>query len=398
MSSESEPLWPAVTALGATQIIGWGTTFYALGALSPDIAADSAWPSTLIFGAFSAALLLSGAISRKAGRSIDVYGGRRMMAAGSVLAATGCAILGFATAEWIYVAGWLVLGVAMRLILYDAAFPSLAQIAGRRARRAISYLSLFGGLASTVFWPVSHVLAEAIGWRGTFLIYAGLHLFICLPLHLLVLRGPPKLEQHTQILGDRFGEKHPLIGPERVHAMTAFAAVVALNGLVFSAISAHIVPLFQGLGFAPALAVTLAALVGPCQVASRIGDIMLGHRIGVMQLGMIAVGLLPLALMVFIGGGFALTAGLLFAVLYGMSNGLMTIAKGAVPLSLFGHKDYGLVIGTIVTPQLVLNAIAPTIFVFVLAGLGPQWSLALCLVFGILSLIGMIYLARLHPR
>ena len=398
MSSSPQPLWPAVTALGVTQIISWGTTFYALGALSPDIGADRGWPPTLIFGAFSAALLLSGAISRKAGRFIDVHGGRLMMSGGSLLAAAGCAILGLATAEWIYVVGWLVLGVAMRFVLYDAAFPSLAQIAGLRARRAISYLSLFGGLASTVFWPVSHVLAEAIGWRGTFWVYAGLHLFICLPLHLLFLRGAPKLEIHTQILGDGITEKHPLIGPERTHAMAAFATVIALNGLVFSAISAHIVPLFQGLGFAPAIAVTLATLVGPCQVVSRIGDILLGHRIGVMQLGLIAVGLLPLALAVFIGGGFALAAGLLFAILYGMSNGLMTIAKGAVPLSLFGRRDYGLVIGTIATPQLVLNAIAPTVFVFILAGFGPEWSLALCLVFGILSLIAMTYLARLHPR
>jgi len=398
MNSESQPLWPVVTALGVTQIISWGTTFYALGALSPDIALDRAWPPTLIFGAFSVALLLSGAISRSAGRSIDRFGGRRIMSAGSLLAATGCAILGLATSEWIYVAGWLVLGVAMRFILYDAAFPSLAQIAGLRARRAISYLSLFGGLASTVFWPVSHYLAEAIGWRGTFWVYAGLHLFICLPLHLLVLRGPPKLETHAQVQGDGLPELRVLIGPERVHAMAAFAAVVALNGLVFSAISAHIVPLFQGLGFAPAIAVMLATLVGPCQVVSRIGDILLGHRIGVMQLGMIAVGLLPLALIVFIGGGFALAAGLLFAVLYGMSNGLMTIAKGAVPLSLFGRQDYGLVIGTIVTPQLILNAIAPTLFVFVLAGLGPEWSLGVCLVFGILSFVAMAYLARLHPR
>ncbi|MBL8905718.1 MAG: MFS transporter [Rhizobiales bacterium] len=398
MSSDPQPLWPAVTALGATQIIGWGTTFYALGALSPDIAADRAWPATLIFGAFSAALLLSGAISRKAGRAIDVHGGRRVMGSGSLLAAAGCAILGLATAEWIYVAGWLVLGVAMRFILYDAAFPSLAQIAGLRARRAISYLSLFGGLASTVFWPVSHYLAEAIGWRGTFWVYAGLHLFICLPLHLLFLRGPPKPEQHADTSSDGLTALRPLIGRERVHAMAAFAAVVALNGLVFSAISAHIVPLFQGLGFAPAIAVTLAALVGPCQVVSRIGDILLGHRISVMQLGLIAVGLLPVALIVFIGGGFALTAGLFFAALYGMSNGLMTIAKGAVPLSLFGRQDYGLVIGTIVTPQLILNAVAPTLFVFILAGLGPEWSLGLCLIFGSLSLLAMIHLARLHPR
>jgi len=398
MSSNARPLPLVVTALGITQIISWGTTFYALGALSPFIAGDRAWSQTLIFGAFSGALLLSGALSRTAGRSIDIHGGRRMMSAGSVLAALGCAILGLASQAWIYVAGWLVLGVAMRLILYDAAFPALAQIAGPRARRSISYLSLFGGLASTVFWPLSHVLAERVGWQGTFYIYAGLHVFVCLPLHYWVLGGPPAAEPPTHPSVEPSAVKPPLIGPERVHAMGAFAAVVALNGLVFSAVSAHIVPLFQQLGFASAVAVTLATLVGPCQVASRIGDILLGQRLKVMHLGLIAVGLLPLALAVFIVGNFALVAGLLFAVLYGMSNGLMTIAKGAVPLALFGRQGYGLVIGTIVTPQLILNAVAPTLFVFVLAGLGAEWSMVLCLVFGMLSLAAMFYLARLHPR
>ena len=398
MKSDARPLGVAVTALGTTQIISWGTTFYALGALSPDIAADRAWSQTLIFGAFSAALLLSGAISRAAGRAIDRYGGRRMMSIGSLLAAAGCAILGLATEAWIYIAGWLVLGIAMRFVLYDAAFPALAQIAGTRARRAISYLSLFGGLASTVFWPLSHFLADDIGWHGTFFVYAGLHLFICLPLHYFALGGPPEAEAPSQTHTEAVTVKPPLSGSERTHAMAAFATVIAVNGIVFSAISAHVVPLFQQLGFTPVLAVTLAALIGPCQVVSRIGDILLGHRITVMQLGLIAVGLLPLALTIFIAGGFGWAAGLVFAVLYGMSNGLMTIAKGAVPLALFGRQGYGLVIGTIVTPQLVLNAIAPTLFVFALESLGAEWSMGLGLAFGLLSLAAMLYLARLHPR
>ena len=150
------PLWLIIAGLGLTQIIGWGSTYYALGALSQDIARSEGWSSTLIFGAFSAALLLSGLISPWAGRFIDLKGGRSLMTAGSLLAAMGCLIIGGFPHPVTYCIGWLVLGVAMRLALYDAAFASLTQIAGSGARRAISYLSLFGGLASTVFWPLSH--------------------------------------------------------------------------------------------------------------------------------------------------------------------------------------------------------------------------------------------------
>lgn len=392
------PLWRVITALGITQIIGWGTTYYALGALSMDIAADRHWSKFLIFGAFSAALLISGFISRAAGRAIDAHGGRRMMATGSALAGLGCLILSFATEPWIYVLGWLVLGPAMRLILYDAAFPALAQVAREKSRRSISYLTLFGGLASTVFWPVSHVLSQEIGWRNAFLVYALLHLLLCLPLHLLVLG-------HSQ---ERQGSSEPeipqpvampvLTGADRNRAMIAFAAVLALNGVVFSSISAHVVPLFEGLGFTAAAAVTLAALIGPSQVASRIGDILAGHWVRTMTLGLIAVGLLPLALVIFAGGQFALWAALVFALLYGMSNGLMSIIKGIVPLSLFGRQGYGLVIGTLTTPQLILNAVAPTLFAIVLDQTGPRNGLLIAIFFALASFAAMVWLARQYPR
>jgi MFS family permease len=392
--------WRVITPLGFTQIIGWGTTYYALGALSIDIAQDTGWPKTLIFGAFSAALLISGMISRAAGRAIDKHGGRRVMAFGSILAAVGCLILYFATAAWIYVAGWLVLGPAMRLILYDASFPALAQIAGERSRRAISYLTLFGGLASTAFWPLSHFLSGEVGWRATFLVYAGLHLFVCLPIHLAVLDGGKGRRERNPLpveTPDARGAP-PLLGHDRQRAMIAFGAVLGLNGIVFSAISAHIVPLFQGLGFAPAVAVTLAALVGPCQVASRIGDILAGQRIRTMTLGIIAVALLPLALAIFAIGQFSLIAALVFAVLYGLSNGLMSIIKGIVPLSLFGREGFGLVLGTVIIPQLVMNALAPTLFALALDLYGPRLSLYFTIVAAGLSLAAMLWLARRYPR
>jgi len=391
----SLPLWTVICGLGITQIIGWGTTYYALGALSQDIAASTGWSQTLIFGAFSAALLLSGLISRRAGRLTDRLGGRRIMVAGSLSGALGLLILGLFPNPASYVGGWLVLGLAMRLATYDAAFASLTQIVGQGARRAISYLTLFGGLASTVFWPVSHYLALGIGWADTFLVYAALHLFVCLPIHWAVLRDARGDVPHE--MPSAASSPH-VEGRGRIQAMAIFAATVALNGLVFSAISAHAVPLFDALGFHGDEAVFMAALIGPAQVASRLGEIMMGRRLSPMQLGLIAFGLLPVAIGLFALLGFSWEAAILFALLYGASNGLVTIAKGAVPLMLFGPRGYGEVLGVIAAPNLMLNAAAPLLFALLLEVVTPQMGLMIGGVAAFSSALFMLWLARLHPQ
>jgi len=390
------PLWRTITGLGITQIIGWGSTYYALGAISPDIARAEGWSKTLIFGAFSAALLISGLLSPWAGRLIDRNGGRKVMAAGSLLAAAGLAIIGLVPHPVTYVIGWLVLGLAMRLALYDAAMASLTQVAGDRARRAISYLTLFGGFASTASWPLSHLLAETIGWSNALLVYAAAHLVICLPLHLTVLQDGGAEVRPVPSGGT--GHALPLAGGERRAAMALFAAAVALNGLVFSSISAHVVPLFQGLGFDGAMAVTFAALIGPSQVASRIGEIFMGRKLKAVHLGLTAFSLLPLALAAFAIGGFGVTAALVFALLYGASNGLVTIAKGAVPLALFGREGYGEVLGLIAAPNMILNATAPLLFAWLLNAVSPASALMIAGAAALLSCLAMLRLALLHPR
>jgi hypothetical protein len=329
------------------------------------------------------------------GRLTDRIGGRSVMTAGSLFAALGLAVIGLFPHPITYVAGWLLLGIAMRLATYDAAFASLTQIAGSGARRAISYLTLFGGLASTVFWPVSHYLSLSVGWSETLLVYAVLHLAVCLPIHWAVLGGARGDDP-----GETAGHEPAMLapGPARRRAMALFAAAVALNGLVFSAISAHALPLFAGLGFAGDQAVFMAALIGPAQVASRMGEILLGRRITPMQLGLIAFGLLPVAIAGFALSGFAWQGALLFAVLYGASNGLVTIAKGAVPLKLFGTRGYGEILGIIAAPNLVLNAAAPLLFALLLGMATPQAALLLAGGFALASSLFMLWLARLHPR
>jgi len=393
------PLWLVILGLGITQIIGWGSTYYAIGALSHDISATTGWSKSLVFAAFSAALLLSGLLSRWAGRAVDRHGGRKLMATGSVISAIGCLIIGLAHAPWVYVTGWLVLGVAMRFALYDAAFASLAQIAGERTRRSISYLALYAGFASTTFWPLSHYLSTEIGWNGAFLVFAAMHLCICLPIHLAVLgKSRGETEDDAAETTKEDPEQPFLEGRERRFAMAAFAAAIAFNGLVFAAISAHILPLFTGLGFSSSEAVLFAALVGPSQVAARLGEIFAGRGLKASQLGVIAFGLLPLALAVFAMGGFGFVAAIAFALLYGASNGLITIAKGAVPLTLFGRRGYGSVLGTLAVPNLVLNALAPTLFSLLLEQTSATTGFLVALGFALLSALAMVWLARAYPR
>src|SRR3970040_833325 len=185
MSSRSDPLLAAVCALGVTQITAWGTSYYCLGVLANPIAKDTGWSLSLIYFGFTVSLLVMGAVSAWAGRAIDRFGAQRVMSAGTVLVSAGLLLLSLARSEAAYLAVWAFLGVGMRLCLYDAAFAALVQVVPSRGRRWVSYLTLFGAFASTVFWVVGHYLNEALGWRETLAWFALINLAICLPLNWL---------------------------------------------------------------------------------------------------------------------------------------------------------------------------------------------------------------------
>lgn len=383
--------WRLIVGLGTSQIIGWGTTYYALGTLAEPIMAETGWSRTFVFGALSAALLLTGLVSPYVGRMSDRHGAKIIMASGSLLSALGLVLLAWSPNRVTYVAAWLILGPAMRLALYDAAFTALAQITGPGARRAISYLTLFGGLASTVFWPAGYWLSLRFGLSVTFLIYAALHLFVCLPLHWALLShtdhgAEPITVQPTENVG-------LLERSQRKLAAILFSLVLATNGIVFAAMSAHFVSLFTALGVASGTAVSIAALKGPFQVAGRIGEILLGKNLNALYLGVIATALLPAAFAILWIGGVSPMTGFLFAAVYGVSNGVVTIVRGAVPLALFGSQGYGGTLGMIVAPQLVLSAAAPAVFSSILDRGGAYVFLGATTVFALISLAIMSVLA-----
>jgi MFS family permease len=396
------PATAAIVSLGFTQIISWGTTLYALGVLGKPIAADTGWSQSFVFGGLTVGLLVSGAVSASVGRLLDRVGGRLAMSLGSVLNAIGLVLLSQVSGPYGYLLVWAFLGLAMRLTLYDAAFAALVQVTPSRGRRAISYLTLFGGLASTVFWPIGHLLNEAYGWRTTLLAFAAINLVACLPLHLLGLarRETPEQAEYARATGN--GEtRHSgqsLEGATRTVAMALFGAVAAACAVVMGALAVHLVPILEAAGLAAGTAVLMASLKGVAQVAGRVWDLTLARKWHPLDVGRVSVGLLPLAFAVLMLGGASFGTALVFTLLFGVSNGLVTIVRGAVPLALFGAQGYGEILGILATPYLVLAAVAPAAFALAVERWGYGAGEAILLGAGLVSVVGMELLTRWYRR
>jgi predicted MFS family arabinose efflux permease len=396
-----QPATVAVLALGITQIIAWGTTLYALGVLGKPIAEDTGWSQGLVFAGLSIGLLVSAGVSTLVGRAIDRRGGRPVMGLGSLLMAAGLVLLALVQSPFTYLLAWAFLGLAMRMCLYDAAFAALVQVTPSRGRRAISYLTLFGGFASSVFWPIAHLLNVSYGWRLTLVIFAAINLLVCLPLNWLGLarrESPLRAQPADARPAPSAPGAPPLEGPARRIAMLLFGAIVAASAIVFGAMAAHLVPVLEASGLASAAAVWIASLKGVAQVAGRVWDLTLARKWHPIDVGRVSIGVMPLAFLVLMLGGAHFVAALAFTLLFGISNGLVTIMRGAVPLALFGPKGYGEVLGILATPYLVLAALAPAAFAFVVEAYGYTIAQAIMLGAGLCALLGMEVLSFWYRR
>jgi MFS family permease len=367
----------AVNALGITQITAWGTSYYCLGVLAKPIVAETGWPMTTVFLGFSVALLVMGLISTSVGRLIDRLGARAVMAVGTIIVSAGLVALSQVNDSSSYLAVWAVIGVGMRCCLYDAAFAALVQVTPTRGRTAISYLTLYGAYASTVFWVVGHYLNEAFGWRGTLIIFAAINFVVCLPLNWIGLarREPPERTAVAAATPTLSPDGPQLEGRKRLVGIALFALIMSLNGFVFGVVSLQLVPLLEAAGLAGAIAVWVASLKGHGQFAGRLVEIFFGRNLKAMTIARIAIAVVPASLVVLFfarGEVWQLAA---FTLLLGASQGIITIVRGAVPLALFGAQGYGTVLGLIATPILLVNAFSPTIFALVVDQFGWQISM-----------------------
>jgi predicted MFS family arabinose efflux permease len=362
----------AVCTLGIAQITAWGTSYYCLGVLAGPIAADTGWSLSLVYFGFTVGLLAMGLVSAWAGRALDQYGARGAMSAGIVLVSASLYALAQVRSEAGYLAVWAAIGVGMRFCLYDAAFVALVQIVPARGRQAISYLTLFGAFASSVFWVLGHYFNEAYGWRRTLELFALINAGVCLPLILagLARRDARAAGDAAEAPAARDGP--PLQGRARTIAIGLFAAIMSLNGFVFGVVTVQLVPLLEAAGLTAAAAVWIASMKGFAQFGGRVVEISFGRRLRSITVARVAIGVLPLSLLLLLFAGANLHAILAFTLLMGASQGVITIVRGAVPLALFGANGYGAVLGLIATPILVVNAVSPSLFALVVDHWGWQ--------------------------
>jgi MFS family permease len=356
-----------VSTLGITQTLAWGSTYYLPAIFADRISADLHMSREWFFGVFSAALLLSGLLGPLAGRAIDKHGGRDVLAATNLVFAAGLTTLAFASNAVGLVLAWTVLGIGMGFGLYEASFATVTGLWGRDARNAITGITLFAGFASTVGWPLSAFFIDAFGWRGGCLAWAVLHLAIGLPMNrLLVPKAPAPVHEETAA---------EIATASVPWAMIVLAFVFAGGWFVATALAAHLPRLLQALGSTPAAAVAAGALVGPAQVGARLIEFSVLRRASPMISARLATGLHPIGavLLALVGAPAAIP----FVLLHGGGNGLLTIARGTLPLVLFGAAGYGLRTGILAAPARILQGGAPLLFGLVLDRAGPLWALLL---------------------
>lgn len=382
--------WRVVAALGVTQVVSWGTLYYAFAVVMAGVQADLGASAPTVVGAYSLALLVSGFAAAPVGRLIDQRGARLPMAAGSVAATL--LLVAFAHVESVAALYlfWAGLGAAMSVVLYEPAFAALALVFRAGLRRAITSLTLIAGFASTVFWPLTQWLEAHLGWRDAVLVLAALNLLLCVPLHALFLPAKGR-GGHAGQAGSAEGRARLLRDPR----FRWLAAAFTLHMLAQSSLSVHLLTMLQSQGFTPARAAWLAALVGPMQVAARMLEFAVASRVSAATVGAWAMVSAPLAIACLMVGADGSLWILLFVALYGAGNGVMTIVRGTVPAEIWGREGYGGLAGLMATPVLLMRAAGPLIAAGVLAVSGGylavQWML---LVASLVATLGFVHATR----
>jgi MFS family permease len=362
-----------VTALGLSQTLAWASSYYLPAILADPIGVGLGVPRSWVFAAFSAALLIAAFVGPTVGRVIDRYGGRGVLALSNIVLAAGLIALAAANGAVALFAAWAVLGVGMALGLYDAGFAALAALYGRKARGPITGITLFAGFASTVSWPLSTVLNDTLGWRETVLVWAALNLVVGLPLNRFLLPVPAQPARVSRSTG-------PSVGWQPRKEMVLLAFVFAAVWFVTGAMASQLPTLLERAGATPVQAVAAAALVGPAQVAARLGEFLILRHIHPLVSARIAALLHPLGAVVFAVIGPPAAAA--FAIFYGAGNGLLTIARGTVPLAVFGPHAFGERTGLLGAPARASQASAPLLFGLLIDVMGTSAifvSVALCL-------------------
>lgn len=388
-----------VLALGFTQTIAWASSTYLIAILARPIARELGVPASMVFGAFSTALVVMALAGPSAGRAIDRLGGRGVLAVSNGVLAAGLVLLGFSESAVMLFVAWAVIGAGMALGLYDAAFAALVRLHGGNARGPITGITLIAGFASTVGWPVTALIAEHYGWRASCFVWAALHVAVALPINLGCIPSAQKRNESTAVSSHAEGEPGPRRSRESKRALVLLAIFFAMTAFVTSAMAAHLPGLLVAVGTSGVAALTAGALLGPAQVASRLLEFLASRRFAFHPLwsARIATACHPVAGIVLAGFGGPASVASLFAVLHGAGNGMITIAKGTLPLAIFGAAGYGARQGLLGILGSGMQAFAPFAFGLVLERYGAGAAISLSVTLSLVALAALMSL-RLSAR
>jgi MFS family permease len=373
---------PIIVALGTTQTLAWASSYYLPAILADPIAHDLGVSSNWIFAAFSASLVISAMLGPRIGRQIDLLGGRPVLCASNLSLAAGLVLLGVTTSIPVLALAWLLLGIGMGCGLYDAAFAALGRIYGESARRPITGITLFAGFASTVGWPLTALGLESIGWRNTCFAWALAHILIGLPLNFFML---PAVKT-AKTLAAKLVKPHIPIDRTMMLLAFTFAAAWSVTG----AMAAHMPRILESGGATAVEAVAAGALFGPAQVVARIIEAGFLSRYHPLLSTRLACLTHPIGAAIFAMAGGAASG--VFAISFGLGNGILTIARGTLPLAIFGPKDYGYRLGLIGAPARMAQAAAPLVFGFLIDAMGIR----VLIVSSALSLSALLALCMLR--
>lgn len=367
-----------ITALGIAQILAWGTSFYFPAVFAEPIVAETGWSLGLVVAGTSIGLLTAGLISPQVGRIIDTHGGRPVLLASSSFYAAGLAGVGLSHSLPVYLLAWVLIGLGMGTGLYDAVFAALGRMYGSEARGPITNLTLFGGFASTICWPLSAFMIDHVGWRSACLIYAALHLFVMLPLQVSVVRAPEKVRSGHN--GKNVSGETSRIDNETL-IFVLLAVVLSIAAGIGSIVVVHLLIFLQARGVDFALAVTLGTIFGPAQVGARVVERLFGNRYHPIWTMIASCMLMAVGLLMLFG---AVPALVLVILLYGAGYGISWIGRGTLPLALFGPARFPRLMGKLAFPSLIVQALAPSAGALMIEASGSDATI------GVLTLLALI--------
>ncbi len=384
-----------VAVLSITQLVSWGTSFDMLGVMGRIVAPDLGLPNEVIFSGLTLMMVVSGLCSPVTGRWIGRYGAARVLAASSIVFALGLLLLSAANGIAVYGIAWLVIGFGGALGLNAPAYAAVIEREGMNGKRIITIMMLFTGLSATLFWPILTLLNAHLGWRGTYVACAALHLCLCLPLYLFALPKPVVVERGEP---GHLTPPVPLSPAGRRKAFLLIAAATTISTFVTFGLAPSLLEIFRQYGASPALALQLGSARGVIGISARLMDMLLGRRGSPVLSAIIGIGLMVTSFLLLLLFGASTAQLVIFTLLFGFGSGVMAVARALLPLALFSPSEYGLHAARLSLPQNLANATAPVVFTAVLDYAGAPTALGVCVVLSSGALMLILALGLLVRR